>query len=72
MKKYKNTFLLEKMAQVLRVSRSSDYYPQEPSKRSLEHQEIVNVKKNPQGGGFMVDTKAVAVAYYTALLNNRG
>lgn len=41
MKKHRNTFPLEKMAQVLRVSRTGYYSAQEPSKRSLENQEIV-------------------------------
>jgi len=41
MKRYRNAFPLEKMAKVLGVSRSSYYRPQEPSKRSLENQEIV-------------------------------
>jgi transposase InsO family protein len=41
MKRYKGTFPLEKMAQVLGISRSCYYHPQELSKRSLENQEIV-------------------------------
>jgi putative transposase len=41
MKNHAKTFPIEMMAKILQVSRSSYYLPQEPSKRSLENQEIV-------------------------------
>ncbi len=41
MKNHAETFPIETMEKVLKVSRSSYYYPQEPSQRSLENQEIL-------------------------------
>ena len=41
MVKNKDTFPLEKMAQVLDVARSSYYLPQKPSKRCIENQKIL-------------------------------
>jgi transposase InsO family protein len=42
MVKNKDIFLLEKMAEVLDIARSSYYLPQRPSKRRLENQKIVD------------------------------
>lgn len=41
MRNHAVVFPIEKMAKILQVSRSGYYLPQEPSKRSLENQEII-------------------------------